>query len=146
MFYSCVLSPVTFRREYAGVQTFPVDRKHGDCSKALRNPQKVDLCVLAETQGRKVRPVAGLHRKLTATNRYDSTEVSILPSRRPLHVSTSSRPIHDITNGQPKLKTGSTQPLLTIATTHSTSYRSANTWIPTRNNVSSELIILNILG
>ena len=54
-------------REYAGIQTFPVDRKHGDCSKALRNPQTVDLCVLAsfsfrvyaETQGRKVRPVAG---------------------------------------------------------------------------------------
>ena len=31
----------------AGVQTFPVDRKHSDCSKAPRNPQKVDLCVLA---------------------------------------------------------------------------------------------------
>ena len=31
----------------AGVQTFPVDLKHGDCSKALRNPQKVNLCVLA---------------------------------------------------------------------------------------------------
>ena len=54
-------------REYAGVQTFPVNRKHSDCSKALRIPQKVDLCVLAssscgvyaETQGRKVRPVAG---------------------------------------------------------------------------------------
>ena len=53
--------------EYAGIQTFPVDRKHSDCSKALRNPQKVDLCVLAsfscrvyaETHGRKVRPVAG---------------------------------------------------------------------------------------
>ena len=45
----------------------PVDRKHGDCLKAPRNPQKVDLCVLAsfscrvyaEMQGRKVRPVAG---------------------------------------------------------------------------------------
>ena len=53
-------------REYAGVQTFPVDRKHSDCSKALRNPHKFDLCVLAsfschvyaETQGRKLRPVA----------------------------------------------------------------------------------------
>ena len=43
-------------------------RIHSDCSKALRNLQQVDLCVLAsfscrvyaETQGRKVRPVAGL--------------------------------------------------------------------------------------
>ena len=43
-------------------------RKCSDCSKALRNPQKLDLCVLAsfsccvnaETQGRKVRHVAGL--------------------------------------------------------------------------------------
>ena len=43
--------------------------KHGDCSKALRNPQKVDLRVLAyfscrvyaEKQGRNVRPVAGLN-------------------------------------------------------------------------------------
>ena len=42
-------------------------RTRSDCSKTLRNPQKVDLCVLAsfschvyaETQGRKVRPVAG---------------------------------------------------------------------------------------
>ena len=40
---------------------------NSDCSKAPRNPQKIDLCVLAsfscrvyaETQGRKVRPVAG---------------------------------------------------------------------------------------
>ena len=47
-------------------KTFPVDRKHSDCSKALRNPHKFDLCVLAsfschvyaETQGRKLRPVA----------------------------------------------------------------------------------------
>ena len=47
-------------REYAGVQTFPVDRNRCDCSKARRNPQKVDLCMLAsfscrvyaETQGR----------------------------------------------------------------------------------------------
>ena len=54
-------------REYDCVQTFPVDLKHSDCSKALRNPQNIDLCVLAsfscrvyaETQGRKVRPVAG---------------------------------------------------------------------------------------
>ena len=41
---------------------------NSDCSKALHNPQKIDLSVLAsfscsvyaETQGRKVRPVAGL--------------------------------------------------------------------------------------
>ena len=47
-------------------KTFPVDRKHSDCSKALRNPQNIDLCVLAsfscrvyaETQGRQDRPVA----------------------------------------------------------------------------------------
>ena len=56
---------------------FPVDRKYGDCSKALRNPQKVDLCVLAsfscgvyaetqgETQGRKVLPVAGFRRSVS---------------------------------------------------------------------------------
>ena len=61
------LWPALRGREYAGVQTFPVDRKHSDFSKAPRNSQKVDLCVLAsfscrvyaETQGRKVRPVAG---------------------------------------------------------------------------------------
>ena len=49
------------------VQTFPVDLKHSDCSNTPRNPQTIDLCVLAsfscrvyaETQGRKVRPVAG---------------------------------------------------------------------------------------
>ena len=59
--------------EYAGVQTFPVDRKHSDCSKALRNPHKFDLCVLAsfschvyaETQGRKLRPVAALTLQLS---------------------------------------------------------------------------------
>ena len=42
-------------------------RKLSDCSKAPRNPQRVDLCVLAsfscrvyaETQGREIRPVAG---------------------------------------------------------------------------------------
>ena len=62
-------------------KTFPVDRKHGDCSKALRNPQKVDLCVLAsfscrvyaETQGRKVRPVAGFripsHQRMEETTK-----------------------------------------------------------------------------
>ena len=59
MFYSCVLSPITWA---AGVQARRVDRKRSDCSKAPRYPQKVDLCVLAsfscrvyaETQGRKV--------------------------------------------------------------------------------------------
>ena len=53
--------------KYAGVQAFPVDRKHSNCSKAQRNPQKLNLCVLAfsscreyaETQECKVRPVAG---------------------------------------------------------------------------------------
>ena len=45
-------------------------RKRSVCSKVPRNPQKVDLCVLAsfscrvyaETQGRKIRPVACLRR------------------------------------------------------------------------------------
>ena len=68
LFYYCAKLHLLYGREYAGVQTFPVDRKHSNCSKAPRNPQKVDLCVLAsfscrvyaETQGRKVRPVAGL--------------------------------------------------------------------------------------
>ena len=43
-------------------------RERSDCSKAPRNPQKVDMCVLAsfscrvyaETQGRKVRPMFGV--------------------------------------------------------------------------------------
>ena len=49
-------------REHACVQALQVDRKRSDCSKAPRNPQKVDMCVLAssscgdfaETQERKV--------------------------------------------------------------------------------------------
>ena len=68
-FSSSECSTIAFCRRQHGrenVQTVPVDRKHSDCSKAPRNPQKVDLCVLAsfscsvyaETQGRKVRPVA----------------------------------------------------------------------------------------
>ena len=52
------------------VNTLASKRCHSDCSKVLRNPQKVDLCVLAsfscrvyaETQGRKLRPVVGLRR------------------------------------------------------------------------------------
>ena len=44
-----------------------VDRKNRDCSNAPRNPQQVDLCVLAsssccdyaEMQGRNLRPAAG---------------------------------------------------------------------------------------
>ena len=53
----CLLSEITsvarvahvllHGREYAGVQAFTVDRKHSDFSKALRNPQRVDLCVFA---------------------------------------------------------------------------------------------------
>ena len=48
---------------YACVQALRVDRKRCDCSKALRNPLKVDLCVClrlpvvaiyAETQEHKV--------------------------------------------------------------------------------------------
>ena len=76
-------------RENAGVQTFSVDRKHSDCSKALRNPQKVDLCVLAsfscrvyaEKQGRKVRHVAGF--------KYTQVITCIVISVRRLYTYTS---------------------------------------------------------
>ena len=54
--------------EYARVQARQVGRKRSDCSKAPRNPHKVDPCVFAssscrdyvEAQERKFRPVAGL--------------------------------------------------------------------------------------
>ena len=55
------------RREYACVQALRVHRKRSDCSKAQRNPQQVDLCVLASSRCRELlgnagtqgRPVAG---------------------------------------------------------------------------------------
>ena len=68
------------------MQTFPVDRKHSDCSKALRNPQKVDLCVLvsfscrvyAETLRPKVRPVADLGR-FRIRSRNQRTNPDLIP-------------------------------------------------------------------
>ena len=67
--------------------------QHSDCSKALRNPQQVDLCVLAsfscrvyaDTQGRKVRPVAGLtepdnHRPANTIHVLRPTENAIINS------------------------------------------------------------------
>ena len=52
--------------EYACVQALRVDRKRGDCSKAPRNPQKVNLCVPASSSCREMIGSAGRQGQLAA--------------------------------------------------------------------------------